>query len=224
MKVVILNLSGGKERLQEALSRLPTARRGELEKFCKENAVLSAFSEIALRRELSRKMGVPPADLNILREEGGKPYLAGAPICFNLSHSGDRAALAFDAVPVGIDIQKMGEPPRRVAERIFRANGLQEGGRNAFFRLWTACESVLKWRGSGLKELPLLKLLPRGELFGAEIAGEELPCLVRSFEVPAQENSLAKSGTLREGYALSVCGTGETIGLEFLNVRDLLSA
>jgi 4'-phosphopantetheinyl transferase len=82
----------------------------------------------------------------------GKPFLDGGPH-FSLSHSGDWAVIAVCEAPVGFDIEfcATGRDIAGIARRAFhpseRGAALDDSG---FYRIWTAKESYLKMRGSGL--------------------------------------------------------------------------
>ncbi len=94
----------------------------------------------ALERELGLA-AVPPME----REAGGKPFFPLRPdICFNLSHSHGAVVCALHDKPVGIDVERLRPPPRRLAE------GMEA---EAFFRLWTAKEASVKRRGLGIAAL-----------------------------------------------------------------------
>ena len=81
----------------------------------------------------------------MVREDGGKPYFPGCPnICFNLSHSHGAAVCALHHLPVGIDVERLRTPPKRLA------GGMTD---EAFFRLWTAKEATIKRQGLGLGAL-----------------------------------------------------------------------
>lgn len=109
------------------------------------------------RRGLTEQYGIDGAQMEIMRNAHGKPYLQDYPqICFNISHSGEYAACAFAEIPIGIDIQQR----RRVkwesmAKRYF---SIEEQKRLAaagdaetlFFQIWTEEESYGKWKGTGL--------------------------------------------------------------------------
>ena len=91
--------------------------------------------------------------------ENGKPYLPGCPhIHFNLSHSGSRALAAFAGVETGCDIEQIQQADLALAQRFFTRKEYdfiagQQGSEEqneAFFRLWTLKESLLKAVGTGL--------------------------------------------------------------------------
>jgi 4'-phosphopantetheinyl transferase len=130
-----------------------------------------------LRALLGRYLQLPPAALQILGDERGKPSLrpadgmrrrGGSPF-FNLSHSGHLALYGFAAAgEIGVDVQIARGGPGGSAERsprdhvalARRAFGEREAKRLRtlpaplreadFLRLWTRHEAQLKYLGIGL--------------------------------------------------------------------------
>ncbi|MDR2856102.1 MAG: 4'-phosphopantetheinyl transferase superfamily protein [Methanomicrobiales archaeon] len=90
--------------------------------------------------------------------ENGKPYLKDQSTHFNISHSGDYVVLGAAKRDIGVDIEKIASYPDRVAIRCFtpleREWMKQEGENEAFYRLWTAKESVMKASGLGFSLPP----------------------------------------------------------------------
>jgi len=88
----------------------------------------------------------------------GKPYLKNSTMYFNISHSDDYVVLATSNHEIGVDIEKITSFEERVAFRCFTQQELEwmahEGGNEAFFRLWTAKESVMKASGLGFSLPP----------------------------------------------------------------------
>ena len=121
-------------------------------------------SRAFLRVVLSRYSAVPPRDWRFVRNERGRPEVAGpagAPaLSFNLSHTrGLVAAIVTGGGEVGVDIEPLDrrESFERIAERLFdpaevRAlRSLPEPDRPLrFLELWTLKEAILKARGVGL--------------------------------------------------------------------------
>ncbi len=123
----------------------------------------------------------------------GKPLCDG--LWLSLSHSGERVALAVsEQESVGCDLERVRAVPERASraflpaerELLGRLSGRER--ERAFFRLWTAKESILKRTGEGLRGLRSAGVLgANGEL----LAGCRL-------------------GTYESGdYVLSVCTEGE---------------
>lgn len=110
-----------------------------------------------MRELLGGYLGQDPASLGFLTNAYGKPELIEGQAHFSLSHSGDRAALAVAAFPLGLDIEIMRPVSRDLPERYFSPaerdglRGLDEvPWREAFFRCWTRKEAVIKALGLGL--------------------------------------------------------------------------
>jgi 4'-phosphopantetheinyl transferase len=115
-----------------------------------------------LRLILQDYLGTPAADIRFAYGPQGKPVLAGRhglpPLHFNLSHTGDLAALAVSPeVPLGVDVEQVAPVKENVAGRFFSAAeqaalralpaATQE---RAFFRCWTRKEAMVKALGGGL--------------------------------------------------------------------------
>lgn len=122
----------------------------------------------ALRMILTSYADVDPGRLRFVFGRHGKPALDpkldSPDIRFNLSHSGDKAAIAVAlGREVGIDIERI-EPKRTdtaIAERFFSPHelavlrNLSESEREVgFFACWTRKEAYIKGRGEGLS-IPL---------------------------------------------------------------------
>jgi len=112
-----------------------------------------------LRHLLAARLGERPQALVFSAAARGKPFLPGSDFHFNLSHSEDRAALAFSRLAsIGIDIERF---DRRVdvdglSRRCFRESEIarfegmnEEEKQRAFFWVWTAKEARMKATGEG---------------------------------------------------------------------------
>jgi len=122
----------------------------------------------ALRAVLGRYTDAP---LEFAEGEHGKPYLAAdRALCFNLSHSHERALIGVTrGVEIGVDVERIRPmsdclslaerffPPSEAAA--FAATEPADRDRD-FFRRWTRIEATLKARGVGLYGI------------GEELAGE----------------------------------------------------
>jgi 4'-phosphopantetheinyl transferase len=156
------------ERLVSPLeAALPLLSAEELERASRLRRPLHlqrfVLAHAFLRRKLGERLGQPPASLSFDHGPEGKPLLAG--LYFNLSHSGDLAALVLSTRhPVGVDIEAI-QPVDALglardhfapSEAALIADACHPVA--AFFRLWTRKEAVLKAHGLGighsLAELP----------------------------------------------------------------------
>jgi phosphopantetheinyl transferase len=97
-------------------------------------------------------------DSQLMYGKNGKPYLKNKNIYFNISHSGDYVVLAIADNEVGVDIEKIEPYDHAVAARCFtrqESEWLQSQGTDeAFCRLWTAKESIMKSSGLGFALSP----------------------------------------------------------------------
>lgn len=140
-----------------------------------------------LREVLGARLNMAPADLRFGRDARGKPFLeGGTSLAFNLSHTGDIAALAVAAHgDLGIDIELVRPLREPVAERFFSVaenqvlNAHAEDHREAaFYRCWTRKEAFIKAMGTGLST-PL-------ESFDVAFALGEPPRLLRVEGAPEE--------------------------------------
>ncbi len=122
-----------------------------------------ATGRTAMRAVLAAYLGVHPSFVDLVDGEYGRPALArqhDQGLGFNWSHSGHHALMAVgrDILP-GIDVELRRPRARamQIAQRFFSSEevdalfGLPEAAREqAFLRLWTAKEAVVKALGRGL--------------------------------------------------------------------------
>lgn len=123
-----------------------------------------AMTRRALRRILAQMLDCAPAEVRLTTGWNGKPALAPRPgravPFFSVSHSGDHALIATSlSGELGVDLEA--ETPRRnglrIAARFFAPaevealHALPEDRQgDAFTRLWTLKEAVIKATGEGL--------------------------------------------------------------------------
>lgn len=106
-----------------------------------------------VRAAAARYCGRLPHEFEIQTGPDGKPFLVGAGLGFNISHSGGSVVAAFSQFPVGIDLET---PGRRtdfsaIARRFFHPAEVDSVvTEDDFLRHWTAKEAMLKLAGTGL--------------------------------------------------------------------------
>ncbi|MHB1462809.1 MAG: 4'-phosphopantetheinyl transferase family protein [Armatimonadota bacterium] len=144
--------------MQQILSDL---ERSEIIRFRRDDdQVRSSISRAAVRWLLSERIGVHPSDLEILRNNYGKPYLPQHRIWFNASHSGELVAIALSSEgPVGVDVEAIRgqHSGMDIARRFFSS---EECARlqcvpadhfaSTFTRIWTGKEALVKASGCGI--------------------------------------------------------------------------
>lgn len=122
----------------------------------------------------------------------GKPvFRKNADVHFNISHSGGYAALAFGNMPLGVDIECIKQANLRVAGRFFLKEEYdyitekpEREQADAFFRIWTRKEAVVKAVGSGLR-IPLNDFSVMGEI--VECHGEKYELYQRKLAEAGKE-------------------------------------
>ncbi len=126
-------------------------------------------AELLLIRALRELEGDLALPLDILTEEGGKPYLACGTPYFSLSHSGRFAACVLSDRAVGLDIQLQSPCRESLVHRFFAPEEQRyvlasEDRDAAFTEIWSKKESRLKADGTGLTvSLSAFSVLDRAE-------------------------------------------------------------
>ncbi len=115
---------------------------------------------LLLRSVLGHKLGCPPVRVPLQLTAKGKPWLAGVPGSFNLSHShGWLLMVLSDQLELGVDLEQANSNRdlQGLAGMVMTAgeqssfNALPAVAReDYFFRLWTAKEALVKQVGTGL--------------------------------------------------------------------------
>lgn len=118
------------------------------------------ISRAMLRLHLAAYLDTDPHEIVFDHEVHGKPYIPGTSLRFNLSHSGDAAAMAFTQdLDVGIDVESFKRrlnDPEALARRFFSEPEFQAYMSAAdreltFFRIWTRKEAFIKATGEGMQ-------------------------------------------------------------------------
>ncbi len=117
-------------------------------------------ARLCLRLLLARYLREDPAALELETAPGGKPFLAGGGLRFNLSHAGGLGLVAVSRdFEVGVDLERVRpvRRPERIAARMFGAGALEalagvqgEARLHRFFEQWTLLEARQKCSGAGL--------------------------------------------------------------------------
>ena len=113
-----------------------------------------------LRKLLAQYVGCGPLDITLAFGRRGKPYLVGAALGFNVSHSEELAVIALTREPnIGVDIEF--NRPLNDIEAMILAVGSAEERRiftrvddenrlRLFYRMWARKEALVKVEGAGL--------------------------------------------------------------------------
>ena len=117
-----------------------------------------------LRLLLGRYLGLHPREIRFATNQHGKPAVeqpdSQPALKFNLSHSGDRALLAFGTgTELGIDVEQLasGRNHQALAENLLSPAGIARlrllapaERERAFLQAWTRTEAVIKAAGCGV--------------------------------------------------------------------------
>ena len=121
--------------LEALLALLPQERRNRLHGHAleKQPEVLCAYGLLlALLRKRCGWQGFPA----VARNAEDKPFFPAYPgVCFSISHTEGAAAAAVAETSIGVDIQRIQTPPRRLA----RLTGTDDP--DAFFHSWVRLEA-----------------------------------------------------------------------------------
>ncbi|MCA9970356.1 MAG: 4'-phosphopantetheinyl transferase superfamily protein [Anaerolineales bacterium] len=119
-----------------------------------------AVARGALRTLLGGYLGVAETAVAFTYTTHGKPELPGADLCFNVSHSGELALMAFARRRMlGVDVEAVRElqDAAGIAERFFAPSEVAVFRQvapawqpQAFFNCWTRKEAFIKAIGEGL--------------------------------------------------------------------------
>lgn len=112
--------------------------------------------DLGLHKETLAKIG--SGSLDICEEDKGKPFFKDIPLCFNISHAGERVIVALSPADVGCDVERRSKNAMSVAKRFFAdaeyrfLAGIDDEDElsHRFTRIWTQKESVVKCSGEGI--------------------------------------------------------------------------
>ena len=185
--VVLIAPDTSRLNVERAVRRVSAERRALVERLLRvqdRQAALAAW--LLLERALEWRYGI--AEMGPwAREPGGKPFLARHPhIHFNLSHTAGVAVCAVDDRPVGIDVERVVPLDPDVLSCVMSqeeqasiaASGSPE---EAFMRLWTRKEALLKLTGRGLNSrLPAVLTEAHGAALHTFCPVQDVVCSIAS--------------------------------------------
>jgi 4'-phosphopantetheinyl transferase len=134
-----------------------------------------------LRAAVARAAGVPPENVRVEIEPGGRPVLSGALSKFfvSIAHSGRYVVVAVAKRPVGVDVELLRHSPRfqQVAARVCSPAQLQMLAHShgsdrdrAFLTMWARKEAYGKAQGLGL-DFPVRSVTVGGKVAGGDGRG-----------------------------------------------------
>ncbi|WP_184543411.1 4'-phosphopantetheinyl transferase family protein [Mucilaginibacter sp. FT3.2] len=119
-------------------------------------------SRAALRQLLGKYTGQPAEAVRFIIGDNKKPYINGADLKYNISHSGTWVLIAIANTAIGVDTEKI-DPAfnySTILDDYFSLPEIHFIGQSAenFFLLWTRKEALTKATGQGLDDN--LKYIP----------------------------------------------------------------
>lgn len=118
----------------------------------------AALFQVAAKKHLLSIGMQKKASFAVEKTKEGKPYFVGLPeVYFSITHSEQIWACAFFSSPVGLDMQRYKPHEERIAERFFHEEETQfiknaRDSEAAFFAVWSAKESYVKYTGAGITD------------------------------------------------------------------------
>lgn len=202
--------------------------RADLTEFadCSSARKKKAVSEIArdfVTAHVSQVTEIPAAKIEYLFNSHGKPYIAGNPLYFNVSHCGSIIAAAFCTEQIGVDIEFVRDFSDAVVRRYFTDDEKSyidgskgdEQSCERFFEIWTAKEAFLKFCGVGISggfdfstatDVGLRDRLYSPKLGSANIIHYNDKIKIFSNDIYVKNVCCEDDGNAK--YCLSVCGNG----------------
>ena len=144
----------------DSLVLSPSERQAASRLLRHDHQICYQVAHAALRDILSCYVEMGPNDLIFNTNDKGKPYLPGADIRFNLSHSNDQVLIGVTrSVEIGVDVESsdreldvLGLAQRFLSEEEYGylKDRHQQDRRALFFKLWVLKEAFVKALGLGL--------------------------------------------------------------------------
>ena len=158
--------------LDEAMTLLSEQRREQVARYKLEGPRRQAVAAYLLLRKALREMyGIHDAPV-FEYDANGKPSILGHPeIFFNLSHCRKDVACVVADSPVGIDVEETCRFSDSIArytldDEEYESVVKVDNPSQAFIRLWTMKEALLKYTGEGLRRdiKTVLRLSPANKV------------------------------------------------------------
>jgi 4'-phosphopantetheinyl transferase len=158
-QIVVPDGAAGQTALTHGLAPAEQQRAGQYRQPADRDRFVTARH--ALRCLLGARLNVPPDGLRFAAGQYGKPHLSDHPqLSFNVTHSGARVLIAMsDVRHVGVDVESVDRtfdwtgPARLVCSKpeLQWLQQMQPSLRlQAFLRVWTAKEALVKGVGTGI--------------------------------------------------------------------------
>ena len=141
MKLLKCNIADiGSEEIEKRFSELPENIKAHISKKKSERERSLSTVGYSLAAKEGGEIGILPS---------GKPHFKNSPLFFSISHSENVVAVAISEREVGVDVEKLRNVRKGVANRFFTGSEAEYAGSDAerFFEIWTKKEAYAKAKG-----------------------------------------------------------------------------
>ena len=150
-------------------------------------------TRILVKIILARYNSCLPEDIQLIKNDKGKPILTGGP-CFSIAHSGKFIVLACAPEDVGIDVEYINPDfnYRDVLKACFTATEQQKIHNSikpltAFYQGWCRKEAILKMEGSGITDnVTAVSIVDRAGLVNFDLDDCHIGALAYNSQYPLQ--------------------------------------
>lgn len=208
------------ENKEFLLSLVDERKREKVLRFKRsEDRVRTLIGDILVRVVLCRDFNYKNKDIEYGYNEFNKPFLKGnSKIHFNISHSKDYVAAAFDDEEIGIDVEEIKEMEYEdIVKRFFTDYEYkwimeqEEGIRlQCFYKLWTLKESYVKFKGKGMNI--------SFDSFKFHVDCRNNICKLADNDEPV----FFMNHSIGNSYELSLCGLKEEMKIEEITYEELV--
>ncbi len=160
VRLYISDIPDDKTFLDAWYGKMPKERKDKCDRFKIEADKNRCITAYALLVHALSDLGINCSDTLVIKEGAdGKPYIPDTDVFFNISHSGQRCAVALSPAKVGCDVERRGKDVLKVAKRFFAPAEYSYLGsieddaflNIEFTKIWTMKESFVKCLGEGIR-------------------------------------------------------------------------
>ena len=178
IEVYLLKLTAQLEKPVEKFLHYFTTRRQEkiLRYRFTADRNRTLWAELLARSIVAKKFSRPIEEIQIERDEHGKPFVVDGSLMISLAHSKNFVACSVGEVPSGVDVEEDFTDALAIAKNFFTAQEYQQilsvdNPAEKFLSIWTIKESFAKFTGRGIdenfSEIDSAKILSgRGKIVG----------------------------------------------------------
>ncbi len=130
----------------------------------KEKRKITSQAAHTYLKTCAKACGFEAVDLELFKNEHGKPYLKNSEFYFNISHCGEFICIAISEYEIGVDVERIGNVKPQIIERFLKKNP-SDDLENTY--LWTDYESIGKYYGTGI---------PHQHVLGKDMAIDRFQC------------------------------------------------